>query len=470
MSEAFNVPTNIVCFGFLFKITLAAFCSVGCVNSEKGMKKTMDQIVKSVKIKKVNGFVNAVLSQVARAVYFHPCKVEITRYVNPDDYKDKPVLIVANHASRFDYAFVNFAMKRRPINFVAAENEFHRAKFKLIFKIGHVIPKRNFVPDTKTIRGIAQILHREKNGCLAIFPCGMSTASGAQQPSVIGTGKMIKHFGVHVLGVRIHGGYLVCPKFDVKERFGKVELELFEMFTPESLKTMTEEEIQLKVDKELFCDDYEWNSSRQYSYNRKDGNYAQNMEQILYKCPKCGTELNMRGEGKQIKCLNCGNGATMDDKYNLTPIEKSVIPVNPREWFDWQRREMRKAVSDENFEMEEHVTLGLMPKYEYLKHNKVSLPAGDGTLRLDREGLTYTGTREGEPWTVFIPRERIYTICLPVDGSFFYTYASGEFLCFTPDSPSSMRWSLAVEEVYRVCGGKWKNYPWFDYNAPLKTI
>lgn len=432
------------------------------------MKKSTDQVIKSLKFKKPNPVINKVLGWVARMVYYRPCKVAITRNVNLEDYKDKPVIIVANHASRFDYAFVNFAMKGRPINFVAAENEFHRAKFKLVFKLGHVIPKRNFVPDTKTIRGISQILRKQEGGCIAIFPCGMSTASGAQQPSMLGTGKLLKHFGVHVLAVRIHGGYLVCPKFDTKERFGKVEVELDELFDPEQLDKLSAEEIQTKVDAALFCDDYEWNATQQNSYKRKDGKYAQNMEQILYKCPKCGTEMRMVGEGTEIKCNHCGNGATLDDKYNLVPFAGSVIPANPRVWFDWQRREMRKTVLDPNFAMEEHVTLSLMPKYGYLHHNKVANAVGDGVLRLDKTGLTYTGTREGETWTVFIPSEQMPTICLPVDASFFYTYASGEFLMFTPDSPSSMRWSLAVEEVYRTNGGKWVNYPWFDYDAPLK--
>ncbi len=432
------------------------------------MKKTTDQVVKNAKIKKVNPFVFSVLNRIARMVYYRPCKVQISRSVNPDDYKDKPVIIVANHSSRFDYAFVGFAMKRRPINFVAAENEFHRSKFKFIFKIGRVIPKRNFVPDTKTIRGMSQILRRQKNGCVAIFPCGMSTASGAQQPSMIGTGKMLKHFGVHVLGVRIHGGYLVCPKFDVKERFGNVEIELFELFNPEQLHVLSADEVQQQVDAALFCDDYDWNAMHQYSYNRKDGKYAQNLEQILYKCPKCGTEMHMEGENKTIRCVQCGNGATLDDKYNLVPIGNGKIPETPREWFDWQRREMRKTVSDPEFEMEEHVRLGLLPKYGYVRHNKVSVAAGEGVLRLDKEGLTYTGTRHGEAWTVTIPRESLPTVCLPVDGSYFYTYASGEFLCFTPDTPSSMRWALAVEEIYRVNGDKWGNFTWFDYDAPLK--
>lgn len=432
------------------------------------MKSTTDQIVKSIKFKKINPFINAVLGRIARVVYYRPCKVSVTRTVDLANYKDKPVIVVANHASRFDYAFINFAMKGRPINFVAAENEFHRSKFKFIFKIGHVIPKRNFVPDIQTIRGMAHILRRERNGCVAIFPCGMSTASGAQQPAVIGTGKMLKHFGVHVLGIRIHGGYLVCPKFDVKERYGKVEVELFEMFDPDTLKELSADEIQLRLDSELFCDDYEWNSTRQNSYNRKDGKYAENMEQILYKCPNCNAEIQMQGRGVEIKCTKCGNGATLDDKYNLTPIADSKIPLNPREWFDWQRREMRKVVSNPDFVLEEHVKLGLMPKYGYLGNNLVANDAGEGILHLDKDGLSYTGTREGEPWTVFIPRDMISTACLPVDGSFFYTYASGEFLCFTPDSISSMRWVLAIEEVYRTQCGKWQNYPWFNYDAPLE--
>ena len=96
------------------------------------------------------------------------------------------------------------------------------------------------------------------------------------------------------------------------------------------------------MDEAIFTDDYEWNATRQNSYKRKDGKYAENMEQILYKCPRCGTEMQMEGRGDKIVCKHCGNGATLDDKYNLKPIGDSVIPRNPRVWFDFERREMFK--------------------------------------------------------------------------------------------------------------------------------
>ncbi len=428
------------------------------------MKKTTSQIIKESKIKQPSRFVNVLFRLLLNPVYNSPCKAEYIRHVDPDKYKDEPLIIVCNHASRFDFAFVQGAMKKRRINFVSAEEEFHRTKFKLVFGISHCIPKKSFVPDTTTIRGMSTILRKTTNGCVTIFPCGLSTVGGAQQPSAVGTGKMLKHFGVRVLAVRIHGAYLVCPKFDVKDRYGKVEVELDELFSPEQLQQMPADEIERKVDEAIFTDDYEWNAIRQNSYNRKDGKYAENMEQILYKCPKCGTEMQMEGRGTVIKCKACGNGATLDDKYNLTPIDDSTIPYNPREWYDWQRREMRRAVKDKKFCLDEHAVLAMQPTYGYVGDNLVGYSVGDGMIHLDHEGFSYKGTRCGKPFEVFIPRDLIYTTIMNVDGSFFSTYASGEFLMFTPDSPSSVRWTMAIEEIYRIHGGKWQNFAWFDYD------
>ena len=125
---------------------------------------------------------------------------------------------------------------------------------------------------------------------------------------------------------------------------------------------------------------------------------------------------------------------------------------------------MRRAVeADPSYCLEEHVTLGVQPEYGYVGKNLVAYTVGEGTLRLDHEGLTYKGTRDNKSFEVFIPRDYISTTIINVDGSFFGTYASGEYLMFTPDSPSSIRWNMAIEEIYRIHGGKWQNFHWFDY-------
>lgn len=427
------------------------------------VKKTTDEIVRSLKIKKPGALITGIFNILARVLYYRKCKVEVKRSVNLKDYKNKPILVVSNHASRMDYAFINFALKGRKTNFVAAENEFHRSHLKTVFRLAHVIPKKNFYPDMTTIKGMSRILRKEKNGCVCIFPCGMSTATGAQQPSAIGSGKMLKHFGVTVLAARIHGGYLLSPKFDVKERYGKVEVELFELFTPEQLAQLDEAEIQRRMDDAIFTDDFVWNEKRQHSYKCNWG-CANHLEQLMYKCPKCGAEMRMVGSGNEIKCLECGNGGTLDNKYNLVPFENSVLPQNLRVWFDEERRAVRHEVSSPDFSMEEHVQIGTMQKYGYIKNKKIGSIFGDGILRVDKIGVSFKGTRDGKPYEFLIPLHTINTICFPVDTSFFYTYANnGEFLYFVPDSVSSTKWMLTIEEMYRISGGKWQNYPWFNY-------
>ena len=426
------------------------------------MKKTINEEVMALKVKKPGLIMHSVLSIVTKALYYKKCNVTVNSTVDLNKYKGKPLMIVANHASRMDYAFVTFAIPNRKINFVAAENEFHRKKFKFAFAVGQVIPKKNFVPDIKAIKCMAKIIKQEKEGTVCIFPCGMSTASGAQQPSMLGSGKMLKHYGATALGVRINGGYFVSPKFDITERYGKVEIELFELFTPEQLAEYDEETIQQKMDEAIFTDDYAWNETRQNSYKCKGG-FADELQQLLYKCPVCGEEMQMEGKGNEIKCKKCGNGATLDDKYNLVALPGSRVPKNIRAWFDNERRAMAREVKNPDFCLEEHVTLGALPDYEYMPNDRICNIVGEGKIRLDHSGFSYVGTRDGKPWEVFIKSDVINTLCLPLDASFFYTYASGEFLQFTPDTKSCMRWSFAVEEMYRLNGGKWKNYPWFDY-------
>ena len=108
--------------------------------------------------------------------------------------------------------------------------------------------------------------------------------------------------------------------------------------------------------------------------------------------------------------------------------------------------------------------MGTQPDYGYVKHGLQTYEVGRGTLRMDHKGLTYKGTRDCKPWQVFIPSEQIPTTIINIDASFVSTYATGEFLMFTHETPSAIRMNFAIEEIYREHGGKWQNFPWFDYD------
>jgi len=110
--------------------------------------------------------------------------------------KKSQFIMISNHASRMDYIYTGIPMLPARMNFVAGYNEFFRSHLQGVFSILRVIPKRNFVPDNYTIREINRVI--KSGGNIMIFPEGMSSISGANQPIAIGTGKLIKHYKLPV--------------------------------------------------------------------------------------------------------------------------------------------------------------------------------------------------------------------------------------------------------------------------------
>jgi hypothetical protein len=208
----------------------------------------------------------------------------------------------------------------------------------------------------------------------------------------------------------------------------------------------------------LYHDDYQWNKVKRASFDAK-GNTAQRLHTLLFLCPKCGTELTMKGEGNRIFCTNCGNGATLNDTYDLTPFNDTcVIPATPQAWFELQRKHMYNAVREANFALHEHVRLGTLMKYKYLKDQKTSEIVGEGKLTLDRTGFSYNGTREGKPYSFHIAPALLPTFGMCTDISRFYTFVDTEFLEFYPETESVEKWFLAAEEIHRLAGGAWQYF------------
>jgi len=106
--------------------------------------------------------------------------------------------------------------------------------------------------------------------------------------------------------------FLTNHKVCLDDRPGKVDVTFFKLFTPEDTQTLTPEEMDRKLDVALWNDDYEWNKEHHYKFKTK-GNACCHMHDLLYKCPRCGAEFKMIGEKDTIKCLECGNGATLND-------------------------------------------------------------------------------------------------------------------------------------------------------------
>ncbi len=401
------------------------------------------------------GFVYSVLGRVWHMFMYG--KYNVHYKFECDIKKDKgPYFLISNHASRLDYIFTGVPMLPAKMNYVAGYNEFHRSHLAGVFSMLKVIPKKNFVPDITTIKGIHSVLY--KGGRVVIFPEGMSSISGANQPIVAGSGKLFKHFKVPVYYSIIKGGYLTSPKYNLKDRLGRVEVEFRRMFTPEELDLLTPEEIEDKINRAIYHDDYAWNKVAKNHYKIGE-NGAEHLEDLLFWCPKCKKQHTMATEGNKIFCTECGNGATLTDTYELVPFnEHCIIPETQTVWFDLQRQVIKEEINDESFELSEEVELGMLPDFELLKNQKTSEIVGKGRLTLNREGLTYRGTKGGEPFEFHIEPKALPTYGMCTDLSRFYTFYKGEFVEFYPKNNVVEKFFLATEEIHRRVGGSWQDF------------
>ncbi len=419
-------------------------------------KKTLAQQLHSRKIHQPPAFLYRLLANIWRLLFVK--RLGVTFEYRVDPRKDTgPYIVVSNHASRVDYLYTGLPFLPHCMNYVAGYNEFFRSHLTLVFRLLQVIPKKNFVPDMYCVKEIMRIL--KSGGRVCIFPEGMSSISGGNQPVSLGSAKLLKHCGVPVYVCHIAGGYLTNTKYCLDERRGKVHVVIDKLFTPEQLKALSEEEITDILHEAIKHDDYTWNKTARVAFDGH-GEMAKNMHDLLYWCPRCGAELTMKGEGDTLVCTQCGNGVTVNEYYDLLPLDETcVVPASPRVWFDMERANAAKAVEDPAFILTEKVQLGMLPKYEYLKNEATSEIVGEGTLTLDHAGLHYCGTCRGETVELFQPIRNLPTYGMCTDVTRFYTFIDGEFYEFYPERHTVGKWLHCTEEMHRFEGGKWQNFP-----------
>ena len=199
--------------------------------------KTVAQEIRSRKIKRPNA-IYTILGTVWKLFMAPKYNVRYTFKADPRQEKDA-FFFISHHASRLDYIFVGVPLLPQKMNFVAGYNEFHRSHLSLVFKLLRVIPKKNFTSDIYTVKEISRVI--KSGGGVCLFPEGMSSISGANQPVAVGTGKLLKHHKVPVYYSVIRGGYLTSPKYNLRDRCGTVEVEYDLLFTPEQLAAMSPE-------------------------------------------------------------------------------------------------------------------------------------------------------------------------------------------------------------------------------------
>lgn len=415
-------------------------------------RKTMEQKLHARQLKCPNGALYRILMLVTKILNK---KTHTTFTINDDPSKEPgQIVMISNHASRVDYQFTAPPCYPKKLNYVVGFNEFFRFPSKLLLRLMQVIPKRNFTPDVYTIRQILRV--KAAGGNICFLPEGMSSITGMAQPVIPGGGKLLKMLGLPVYYSKISGGYMTYTKHCLDERIGRVDVTVSRMFTAEQLAQMTPEEIEDTMNRLLAHDDYLWNKDARVAFRGK-GQMAKNLGDLLYLCPKCGAMYKMASEGNQMRCTACGNTVELNEYYDLTPVGDSVCPAVVTDWTILERERAAQDVRQPDFRFEEHVRVGVLPDHRPLFGDATSVISGDGMLRLDQDGLHFTGTLHDAPFAFDLPSKQVPTFGMCTDITRFYTFVKGRFIEFYPDDRDVLRWDHLTEEMHRYQGGNWQN-------------
>jgi ribosomal protein S27AE len=373
-----------------------------------------------------------------------------------------PCFVIWNHLSRIDHAYLVEATYPKRLNILAGYNEFFRSHLQLPFKLMSILPKKNYANDIAGIKAMMKIV--KEGGCIAFSPEGMSSIYGTNQPVVVGTGHLLKHFGIPVYFLKMRGEYLANTKVCLDARVGKCQAELSLLFKPEDLSKLSQEEIEDKINLAFKGDDYEY-AKEQHVKWETNGRICEHLNDLCYRCPKCGKEMTMVAHGDEIKCSSCGNGAKMNDYYEFEPFDdKCVVPASPSKWVAEERMQIIRDIrKDPNYSYSANVRIGFLPKYHYLKHKATSEVLGSGVFTIDHQGVHFKGSKNGEPYAIDLKYNSVFSLVIVTDLTQFALYVGEEYVEFFPEIPCVGKLLLLTEEMHRLHVNTWKCLPWDAY-------
>ncbi|MDF2672501.1 MAG: phospholipid/glycerol acyltransferase [Clostridiales bacterium] len=307
------------------------------------MIKLMSKIVKSIeyqrscpKLKKL--LLHKVVYKTARIFIMPYIKCRFRFQFEKVLEKNKPYMVLANHTSAWDPIFVGMSFPDH-MYYVASEHIFRKGFLSKLLNI-FLAPIMRVKARTE-MRTAMCILKTLKSGCnVCMFPEGSSSWNGETAKITPSTAKLVKHSGATLITYRLEGSYLSLPRWAKTIRRGKMRGYPVHKYNSEELLKMTEEEVELTINKDLYVNAYTNNEKEPVMYHGKG--LAENLETALYVCPSCGGLTTLKSKGDLIECT-CG----LSLRYNTYGFFESMTSEKAPfktilEWDKWQRNHIEK--------------------------------------------------------------------------------------------------------------------------------
>ena len=288
----------------------------------------------------------------------------------------EPYLLLANHNTDFDPIFLGLASEHQ-VYFVATEKILRMGLLSpFVMRFFHPIIHYKGKTGISSVKEILGRLRERKN--VALFPEGNRSFNGLTGDFVSATGKLAKRSGATLVTYRLRGGYFTSPRWGKGLRRGKMLGEIAHVYPPETLKQMSEGEINEAIRQDLFVDAYSDQKRQRIPYKGK--NLALGLESTLFQCPQCGAVSSLHSEGNEIFC-SCGYRAEYDVFGYLHDGDGSVVTITDLDQCQHKAVENLLEQSSDALLFEDSV------KAESIGPDHQVLSEARTTLRAWRDGL-----------------------------------------------------------------------------------
>lgn len=384
------------------------------------------------KVRPVNGFVMGVLYYAVR-VYLFLCGVKL-KTTNKIGKLEAPAIVLCNHGSFIDFIYAAALLHKDKPHFIVARLYFYNSVLRWLLQLLGAFPKSMFSVDIENARNCLNVL--KNDNILAMMPEARLSTTGRFEDIQDSTYSFIKKAGVNVYTIKICGDYFADPKWGKGFRRGSVvEAELDLLFTAEQIKNLPMEQVKQGIEERLTYNEFDWLKQRPEVHYRS-GKIAQGLENILTTCPTCGRKYTITTKKDQVSCEHCGYLTSMNDRYGF---DADFRFEDLTQWYDWQKMQLEQEIAgNEDYALSSEVELRLRGN-----GNGLTRHSGFGVCTLNRDGLTYVGTKDGESVELLFSMQKIYRLLFGA-GVNFELYDGAEIFFFVPkEKRSAVEWYMA---------------------------
>ena len=295
--------------------------------------------------------------------------------------KGEPCLILMNHSSFIDLKIAAALLYPRPFNVVCTSDGFV-GKNRLMRAIG-CIPTKKFVTDMVLVRDMLYALKQLKSSVL-MFPEASYSFDGTATPLPDSLGKCLKILGVPVVMIRTYGAFARDPLYNnLKLRKVDVSADMEYLLSPEEIRQKSAGELNGLLQEKFSFDNFRWQQENRVRIG--EAFRADCLNRVLYKCPRCHMEGEMRGEGSVIRCGSCGKAYELTEYGFLEALEGETEFPHIPDWYRWERESVREELESGAYLLDVPVDICMMVDTRSIYR------VGKGRLRHTAEGFHLTG-------------------------------------------------------------------------------